>query len=409
MPGSCNHYQIQVYIDPKRHYLKAQGNLLLQNTRNSSSTFPFFLHNQLELKDISAKGLQQYTFDKHADCPYPYIPQGGDIRLAFSEQAAHQDTIAIHFAYEGRITTWPEWSANVISEDWTELGLYFPWFPYNPEYGLMTFSVSVECDGAYQVSGYGDCGEVGGVWQIEQCQPVNDIVIVLAKEFKSESVEAGGFKVDVNYLTLEQTTARLICEDIASILVQYSNWFGGGRCNCLSLIQSMREKGGGYTRPGLIVLGDLHDSQYLQKREAYIRYMAHETAHLWWWQANPATWEDWLNESFAEFSAMMIIEELFGQKAYDARLEEKREASLHAPPIWGLDRSDSSSQEILYKKGPVNLHRLRSKLGREGFCSLCRRMVSASVTTTDEFLGLLLQESGKEIRDWFKTLLMEGP
>jgi hypothetical protein len=81
----------------------------------------------------------------------------------------------------------------------------------------------------------------------------------------------------------------MILEDASSILACYDRWFLGKVPKDISIIQSPREKGGGYARRGLIVLGGLNDRQYVDLREAYGRYLGHEIAHLWWWKAETSS------------------------------------------------------------------------------------------------------------------------
>jgi len=38
----------------------------------------------------------------------------------------------------------------------------------------------------------------------------------------------------------------------------------------------------------------------------------------WWANAPVNSWEDWLNESFAEYSALMAVRELFGAERFEA-------------------------------------------------------------------------------------------
>ncbi len=96
-----------------------------------------------------------------------------------------------------------------------------------------------------------------------------------------------------------------------------------------------------------------------EHRADLLRYLAHEAAHFWWTLAPADTWEDWLNESFAEYSALLLIRDRFGEEEFRTRMDRKRESAEGTPPIWGFDRGDTSTEEksmqvqaVLYNAGP---------------------------------------------------------
>ena len=55
----------------------------------------------------------------------------------------------------------------------------------------------------------------------------------------------------------------------------------------------------GYFRKGLIVLSDLPSEKI-----AIDAFLAHECGHIWATGANINSWEDWLNETFAEILSL---------------------------------------------------------------------------------------------------------
>jgi hypothetical protein len=51
--------------------------------------------------------------------------------------------------------------------------------------------------------------------------------------------------------------------------------------------------------------------------------LTHEVAHFWWSGAPSVTWENWLNEAFAEYSALMYVRKFEGVEAFDTRREPR--------------------------------------------------------------------------------------
>jgi aminopeptidase N len=225
--------------------------------------------------------------------------------------------------------------------------------------------------------------------------------------------ESGGYRVFFHYESLQDKTAECLSNDLANILDYYATWFGEDKKGeIFTVIQSPRDKGGDYARKSLIVLSRLTDEKYITQHELFVRNLGHETAHFWWNRAPANSWEDWLNESFAEYSALLIIRKMFGAEAYNKWIADKNAAVKNIPPIWGFDRNNMKASEgpdiieaNLYSKGPLLLHRLSSRIGDEAFKLLCNEMVRTSVSSTDSFLSLLEKKHGSKIRTWFEDLL----
>jgi len=120
---------------------------------------------------------------------------------------------------------------------------------------------------------------------------------------------------------------------------------------------------------------------------------AHEVAHQWWGNlVVPASYhDDWLTESLANYSALLLLERKKGTKALDAVLDDYRTrllsktasgASLESagPIVWGYRLESSLAPDawrtVTYEKGTWIIHMLRRRLGDEKFLSLLRDIAS---------------------------------
>lgn len=132
----------------------------------------------------------------------------------------------------------------------------------------------------------------------------------------------------------------------------------------------------------------------------------HEVAHQWWGNTVvPASYRDeWLIESLANYSALLLLERRKGVKALDAVLDDYRTHLLTktdsgrtleaaGPIIWGYRLESSLAPDawraVTYEKGTWIIHMLRRRLGDESFRALLRDVSSHHHSiSTEEFREL---------------------
>jgi len=132
----------------------------------------------------------------------------------------------------------------------------------------------------------------------------------------------------------------------------------------------------------------------------------HEVAHQWWGNlVVPASYhDDWLIESLANYSALLLLEQRKGVKAIDTVLEDYRTHLLSktdtgrtlesaGPIIWGFRLESSLTpnawRTVTYEKGTWIIHMLRRRLGDEKFLALLRDIAGHHHSiSTDEFREL---------------------
>lgn len=127
----------------------------------------------------------------------------------------------------------------------------------------------------------------------------------------------------------------------------------------------------------------------MEERE-YFRFIAHELAHLWWHHVkNTNSWEDWLNESFAEYSALLALREKFGTDVFQEKINEYSNLSRNLPPIRNLNRGSDNAHAVLYYKGPLLLCKLEALIGKNKFFKLLNIIHLQKVSSTEKFLNII--------------------
>jgi len=398
-------YKIDLKLDVKRQLLNANVDLTYYAKKERVDSLTFYLHRNLSIETLTCKNLVEYTFNTEEPCAFPFTPEAGTLTIYLSKPLQKSEALQINLQYVGKIGVVTQWEINRITKEWIELGMYTPWFPYQPAIENFTYLVDVKIDPEYQIIGMGKTKKLGDYWQISQENHTNDIIIMAAKEIHTKNNQRNGLSVDISYTATSDSTAVDIMEQGLWILDNYREWFSDIEAYKASMVIAPRNIGGGYARRGFVVFNHFEDEDYYQNKIGYFRYIAHEFAHIWWLNAPTNTWEDWLNESFAEYSALMAVREKFGNEPFKNLIQAKRQKSKNMPAIKGIDRMDENASTVLYDKGCILLHELEAEIGNNNFLQLLKRLVKNKVKSTEQFLKVLTDLSGIEVSNKFEKKL----
>ncbi|WP_300553769.1 M1 family aminopeptidase [Maricaulis sp.] len=171
---------------------------------------------------------------------------------------------------------------------------------------------------------------------------------------------------------------------------------------------------------GIGFIGDLRDPDDID----YVYYVtAHEAAHQWWaHQVMGANVQGstMLIETFAQYSALMVMREEYGEDAMrrflkyelDSYLGGRGSEAIEEQPLYRVE----NQQYIHYRKGSVIMYALQDYLGEETVNRVMRRLIderafsSEPYATTLDFLRLLREEAGPEwetmIHDFFERIVL---
>ena len=115
---------------------------------------------------------------------------------------------------------------------------------------------------------------------------------------------------------------------------------------------------------------------------------AHELSHLWFVGADVSSWEDWLNESFAEYASLLFIEDKYGRQAYDNVIDKFKEYTEKCPSIKDSDRNSKKGSKVRYK-GTVLLHQIRELFGIESIKEVFNQLDQLKVKRTENLINEL--------------------
>ncbi|MEA2239580.1 MAG: hypothetical protein QOC81_4304 [Thermoanaerobaculia bacterium] len=143
---------------------------------------------------------------------------------------------------------------------------------------------------------------------------------------------------------------------------------------------------------------------------------AHEIAHQYWGSAvkMPSAEEQWLTETFAEYSAALALKKFKGEGTYNRMVNtwraQARQAAAMAPIPYanriGGDRylAYVTRTQLLYNKGPVLLAAIHKKLGDQQFLTFLKsytKSFQGKFGTTNDVAGLLAFMTKEDWKPFF--------
>jgi hypothetical protein len=399
--GEVRRYSIDAQIDPVSGVVQVTAEMELLVPEGGLSSFEFFLNEGFEVTDVYSEAAI-LSISRHDERlgSFQFAPAGVPIEVAFAGSPEPGRILPVVVTYGGAIVGDP-WGTNRVTEDWIELGMYSAWFPLKPDDRSFTSRVTVTLDSSYTVTGagqvtQGSLGRNGRQWTLEQSSPSGDIVVIAGPELRRRPTGADGAGMVIYESRFTPTRVEQIVSDVSHMVRSAGAWFGEPEPTALTLVFADRERGGGYTRPGLVVVS------YDGNPETYPRFakgLAHEVSHFWWSRAPTTTWQDWLNESFAEYSALMWVRTRMGEDVFSEYLSRYTEQAADLPPIRDIARDHEEAYAVLYRKGPVVLSRLEGVMGRDAFLVFLRAVNEDDVQSTDRLLELVEELASPEARE----------
>lgn len=257
-------------------------------------------------------------------------------------------------------------------------------------------NVAVVVNDNYTVSGSGIVERLGNEWKMLQPWGGFDLQIVASPNLKSKKMTSNGRTFEVVYTDfadVDVDSALVACD---KALRFYTKLFKTNPSNHYIKFLVVPSRGGGISRKNFIA--------YTARRfnENFKTAICHEMGHFWWNKAPTFSWEDWLNEGFAEFSMLWYIKCHFSKHIFDCYLEACCENARHACPIYEVDRDSPEAYDALYNKGALLLYDLSQKVGEEKFFGFIQGVAEREISSTGQLLKYAEDTLGHDVKEWIE-------
>jgi hypothetical protein len=391
-------YTLAVDIDPAAGRVDVSGEMLLHRGSSEARSLELRLHETFSVWALRLDGREVEPTVEHRGASR-LQPAACILVVELPENAG--DNLRLEIEYGGALRRLPQFGTaaaeqaglaldDTVSAERVELASYSAWYPgvggFGPRFDA---DLTVSLPAGWTVVSVGEPAERseadGRSRSRWTAAGVQDLVILASPAFREERIEKSGAAVEIYATNLPASFLRREAAEVSDTLDLFIQLLGptcaGG--STVRHIYAPRTAGqGGYSRAPLIVTSEGRVREALVENPglSLLKGTAHETAHFWW--SFGAGQGDWINEAFAEYFALVAVQRVQGQQAFEAALERARRAVADlpddAPPLAEVPFSNEGhGYTIRYFKGALLVHALRKALGDETFFPTCREFHDA--------------------------------
>ncbi|HEX6203006.1 MAG TPA: M1 family aminopeptidase [Thermoanaerobaculia bacterium] len=315
------------------------------------------------------------------------------------------------------------------------------WYPQAPLNGeLATLEMTVKVPAPFTPFASGDTVErtsADGVNTVRtRLDKPMQFPVVAAGKYHLYEEERDGRKVTIaSYAFGKEKAAKVLADLFFSAAATYDQFFGVSYPFRELDVIEINSWGWGQAPPGVLFItaeayNPINDTLSRLYSQGINGRYAHEVAHAYWGHVikMDSREEQWLTESFADYSAALAMQAMMpgkrGEREFAKTVREWKSRTAQigeggsiylANYLAGEDEGDFRDRTwLLYNKGPLVLHALRQELGRQmgssergdkAFQALLRAMqtnFSYQYGETRHLVGILNQITGNDWQPWFE-------
>lgn len=379
-------YDIDIKINPLTKKIYCDVEMKLSNNANNLA---IQLYKGFEIVHILNNGsIVDY---EEVNKGLQFIPEAKTIILS------GHDWENIRMVYKGRLAGKICNYNNKIDKDFFLLTDYAPWYPTIKGETVNVSSV---------ISGVSKYHVLNGIYDSDtNSWRVEGAALVGVKNNLVEKISFNGFEFSVLYYDKNEKNDVLKSIEIVKDCMHFftSKVFNDNVNN--SSFYYFKPKvpindGWSFIRENIVV----SQEQFANEIDM-ARLMAHELAHIWSKGAG-MDWEDWLNESFAEYVACLFLEHRYGFDVYHMKINNHIEYNkIHFAGEAIRPKSGSSRPESVHTKGVIVFDKLRNKFGKETILRIIKLFIEIEHKTTENLLVAIKQKINEDVADQLRNMI----
>ncbi len=409
--ATAPHYLLKVSAEPAKHRLDVEAWIEhVPATR-------FYLNKNFAVTSVEADG-KAVSF--HPDPSATAVGSELAAALAVEAPGAKQ----LHIKYSGELPGMVA-GVNTISPDLVELAIYCTWFPAFKDVWRYDYKLELNLPVGFVAATNGtfkservEKGRAISSWA--SFQPGFDIVVVASPKLKKTERDINGTHVEV--FATDAIPAQVLKDEVEGLAEEmrlFTLLYGEPSLKGnLRVIYSPRD-GWGYARIPVSIVSEVR-ARYQLMGEAgearEFRENAHEVAHFWWAFTGVDSFDNWIDEGLAEYSAFRITSERYGLGfnmfqvgQYQRRIKTaKLTYAIAETPANTIDREINR-----YDRAALMFLDAEMRFGRASLDKALRtmrmRFTSGTPATTANFLDVMEKEMGKEAAAFFREELYRKP
>ena len=379
--------------------------------------FDFFNAAVVGINDERTLNLRSLT--DPAGNPIEYDHRNDQLIVATPSHVPVNGTAKFKLAVDGDFLVRPQ------GDNFWSLGVY-PWFP-QPELGeqYYTFHAVARVRKPFHIISPGTTirrveeGEYNLI-ETKLDKPVQFASLLGGRYYFGEDVRDGLTVRVAAYGQNDQLAFKKLANLAHQIIDYYEVFLGPFPFTEFNIIE-VNEFPGGQAPPGTMFITDAafnpHEDLGNQAMSKHANHIyAHEIAHQWWGHAvkMPSGHEQWLTESFAEYSSALVMNKMKGRSFFKAMQNEWKTNANAASPTSSIAMANRlagdpmiagrARQGLVYDKGAYLLAQLHNELGDEKFLTFLKsyqKTFNFKYGTTAHVAGMLQFITKKDYTQFF--------
>lgn len=271
---------------------------------------------------------------------------------------------------------------NIITEDIVSLSWYSVWYPQELPFTILNNKVIIKNGTPWFVL-KAKYNSKNNTWKYSN--PLNDPYNIVAYRKSKLSIISNKY---MNIYTIEGSKKGML-QSILKIHEDIINYYNGNLfkkthikfLDVPIISPAINTPETAYVRRGLLWCSTFGESE-----TEIIRLWAHETAHNWCSGADTNSWEDWLNETTAEWSALLFALKINNQNLFDYIINPKIKRYNSLPNI---RTSDALRPEGVHDKGTVLFYKIYLETNFETMEKILRCFTDLKIKNTHNFIKKL--------------------